>query len=172
MSKILIQKLTVEDVEAYRDIRLEMLKDTPEAFGESHEESSRQTLGFFKERLVNSAIFGAFEESRLVGSAGYFIQKGLKSCHKAFLWGVYVKPENRGHGISYDLTMAVLENLPENIELIQAAFVKGNLAAEKTYRKAGFQDWGIEEKALKVNGKLYDEIHMVHFLKQEHETGK
>lgn len=164
MSEIQIRKLTEEDVEAYREIRLEMLLNKPEAFGEAYEESIKKEVGFFEGRIKNSYIAGAFEGGKLIATAGYFIKEGLKSQHKAFLWGVYVQEIYRGRGLSYDLTLKVLSDLPSTISLIQTAVVSGNVAAEKIYQKAGFSRWATEEKALSINGKYYDEIHMVKFL--------
>lgn len=166
MSDIVIRQLVETDAEAYRKIRLEMLKNKPEAFGEAYEESIKKELDFFKGRITNSYIGGAFEGLDLIATAGYFIQEGLKSSHKAFLWGVYVQEKYRGNGLSYGLTLKVVGDLPSTISLIQTAVVAGNVAAEKTYKKAGFKKWAVEEKALKINGKYYDEIHMVKFLEE------
>jgi len=166
MSKIEIRQLTEKDALAYQKIRLEMLQKNPEAFGEAYEESIKKELVFFEDRIKNSYIAGAFKGSKLIATAGYFIQQGLKSHHKAFLWGVYVQKVYRGQGLCYDLTLKVLNDLPSTVSLIQTAVVSGNLAAEKTYKKAGFKRWAIEEKALFINRKYYDEIHMVKFLEE------
>jgi len=39
MGSIEIRKLEESDAEAYREVRLEMLKDKPETFGESYKEN-------------------------------------------------------------------------------------------------------------------------------------
>jgi RimJ/RimL family protein N-acetyltransferase len=75
-----------------------------------------------------------------------------------------VKPEFRGQGISYDLLEAVISKLPQNVEIVQLCVVEGNEAATSTYEKAGFKQWGLEEKAVCVDGRFYDEKHMVKFL--------
>lgn len=164
MSEIIFRQLQEKDAEAYQSIRLEMLKNSPEAFGGSYEENLEYGLDFFINNILNSCVFGAFFENQLIGTAGSFIQKGKKSEHKAFLWGVYVNQTYRGKGISYQLTNKVIDNLSPEISLIQTAVVQGNIAALKIYEKAGFKRWGVEEKGLKIQGIYYDEIHMVKFL--------
>ncbi len=159
------RQLTKEDAKEYRDIRLEMLQAEPTAFGESYGENLKYDIGFFEDRIKNSNIFVACVEGKLIGTAGSFIQDKIKVAHKAYLWGVYTNPTARGAGVSYRLVSNVLDALPESVELIQTTVVSGNAPAIKTYEKAGFQEWGIEEKALKVNNQYYDEIHMVKFLK-------
>lgn len=162
-----IRRLTEDDVEAYREIRLEMLKLSPEAFGEAYEDAVNKNLDLYKERLIKSAVFGAFDKQNLCATAGFFIQDGSKSAHKAFLWGVYVQSKYRGNGLSHLLVEQVITNLPSTVEIIQTGVVQNNVSAIKTYKKAGFKKWGLEEKALKMNNQYYDEIHMVKILKND-----
>jgi len=164
LEKITIRALTDEDVEAYKEIRLEMLQDKPEAFGDSYENTKDQDLDFYLHRINNGSIFAAFLENKIVATTGYFIKQGIRSDHKAYIWGVYVQPKHRGNGLSHRLLEYVLKNLPPSVTVAQLAYTKGNISAEKTYKKAGFKEWGIEEKAIKVDNQFYDEIHMVKFL--------
>ncbi len=162
---IQIKQLQKEDAQAYKAIRLEMLEDTPEAFGDTYEEANAANLKFYEDRIIANPLFGAFSSSKLIGTAGWFVTDRSKVRHKAFLWGVYITPEERGRGLSFELTQAVLDSLPNDIDLIQTCVVVGNKPAQKTYEKAGFIQWAVEEKALKIDGQYYDEVHMVKFLK-------
>jgi len=47
---------------------------------------------------------------------------------------------------------------------VHLTVVKCNEGAQKIYEGLGFSQYGLEEKALKVDGKYYDEIMMVKFL--------
>ncbi len=164
MSKIKIRQLTDNDVSAYRHIRLQMLNNHPEAYADSYKETKRQGDDFFLHRINNGAIFAAFDKNEIVATTGFFVPKGEQLQHKSMIWGVYVKPEFRGQGISYDLLQEILTHLPESISLVQLCVVEGNEAAENTYVKAGFEPWGLEEKAICVDGRFYNEKHMVKFL--------
>ena len=44
---------------------------------------------------------------------------------------------------------------------------EGNEPAIQTYKKLEFERFGVEEKALKINGVYYNEIHMVKFLEDK-----
>ncbi len=142
-----------------------MVKETPAAFGDTYESASQRSLDGYKDKFLTSPMFGAFKDDKLIGTAGYFIQPREKCQYKAYMWSVFVKPEYRRQNISYDMTLAVLESLPDEIELIQLDVLKETVSAYKTYIKAGFEDWGFEKKAVKINDKYYDLIHMVKFLR-------
>ena len=70
-----IRKLTEADADDFWKIRLRALRDNPEAFGSSYEESLTIPLANIVERLRNEStagdnfILGAFEEA-LVGFIG------------------------------------------------------------------------------------------------------
>ena len=58
-----IRPLQPSDAQAYRDLRLEALRTSPEAFGSSYEEEAPLSLGTIAARIPTSgpnAIFGAF----------------------------------------------------------------------------------------------------------------
>jgi hypothetical protein len=71
------------------------LRDTPEAFGSTFARESSQPLAWFCDRLGNSAVFGAFDSTTLMGVAGLRIREGEKEQHKGLLWGMYVRPDAR-----------------------------------------------------------------------------
>lgn len=80
------------------------LKNDPEAFGSSYEESSQQDLEFYRERIPeadsDSLILVVEMDGHFVGMMGFVREKRLKSQHKAFVWGVYVDPKARGNGLA------------------------------------------------------------------------
>lgn len=167
MTNITYRQLNENDAEVYQKIRLEMLKETPAAYGESYEENKEYKLDFFKNRILSSFIIGAFDKGKIIGTAGYFLFDKLKTKHKACLWGVYVKTNYRGQSISYCMSEKVIELLPDDVNLIHVMVTENNIPAIKTYEKLGFKKWGLEEKALKIDNEFYNEIHMVKFLNKE-----
>lgn len=123
-----------------------------------------RTIIFFLDHINNGAIFAAFDGNEAIAMTGFFVHKGEDLKHKAMIWGVYVKPAFRGRGISYDLLEMALSNLPKSVSVVQLCVVEGNEAAEATYEKAGFKQWGLEERAIYIDGRYYNEKHMVKFL--------
>lgn len=165
MPSIEIRRIQPNEADLYQDIRLEMLEKHPEAFGDSIQDSGQKQIEFYRQRLEDSCVAGAFDDSKVIGTAGYFIQQGYKVCHKAYLWGVYTSEAYRGQGISRSLCQHVLDSLPNSAELVQTTVVKSNETAYKIYKELGFEEYGIEEKALKIDVHYYDEILMVKFLR-------
>jgi RimJ/RimL family protein N-acetyltransferase len=157
---MIIRPIRVDEAESWRDLRLEALRSHPEAFTASYEHEAAQPLGFFEERLKTSVIFGGFREQELLGTAGFAIQAGPKRRHKGTLWGMYVRPAARGTGLAPLLVLAVLDHAREHVELIQLSVVADNHTARRLYASMGFEPYGIEERALKVDGRYFDDLLM------------
>ncbi len=159
-----IRLLRPEEAKSYRAIRLEALKQSPEAFGSMFEVEAVRPLGFFAERLRGNALFGAWRDGSLIGIAGFRREAGPKHCHKGVLWGVYVTQAGRGTGISRRLIERVLEHAQGEVELIELSVVSTNEPARRLYANLGFTEYGLEKHALKHEGVYYDKTLMVKFL--------
>jgi RimJ/RimL family protein N-acetyltransferase len=48
----------------------------------------------------------------------------------------------------------------ERVDLLQLSFVDGNASAQRLYAALGFVAFGLERKALKQDGRYFDEVHM------------
>jgi len=155
-----IKPLNATHAEAYRNLRLQALATAPEAFGASHAEEAARPLSAFAERInppEPSRVFGAFAGNQLVGIAGFMVATSPKSRHKGTLWGVYVAPEQRGRGIARGLVEAVIAHATRHVVMLQANVVMTNQHARTLYEGLGFQTYGIETKALCVDGVFHDE---------------
>ena len=159
-----LRPLLTEDAAAYRAIRLEALRAHPDAFSASYEAEAAQPLDFFVERLAGGVVFGGFLGDTLVGVAGFRTQTNPKLAHKGFLWGMYVRPEARGTGLARRLVEAVLAHARGRVELVQLTVVAGNAVARRLYASAGFTPYGLESRALKVDGRYLDDVLMVKML--------
>ena len=166
-AQIQIRRLTPADAALYRDIRLEGLRCNPEAFGSTFEAETAKPLTFFSERLGGSAAFGAFQDSELVGIAGLLIREGRKQGHKGLLVGMYVRPSARKAGVGRRLVETIVEFARHRVELIQLSVVSDNEPARRLYERLGFLAYGIERKALKQDGRYYDEVLMARELKPD-----
>ncbi|WP_339249344.1 GNAT family N-acetyltransferase [Sporosarcina sp. FSL W8-0480] len=164
-----IRRLCTQDAEDYYGIRLEALQMNSEAFAVSYLEEKRQTAEKYKGRFGNddSLTFGAFDEDGLIGTVTLIPEKMMKLKHRATIVAMYVKPEKRGNGIAKQLlkeAISTARNLG-GIEQIHLTVVSRNKAANRLYTSIGFETYGIEKNALKVDGTYYDEELMVLFLK-------
>jgi RimJ/RimL family protein N-acetyltransferase len=155
-----IRQLTPGDAALYRSIRLEGLKQSPEAFGSTFEAEFTKPLAWFFERLSSSVVFGAIINGKILGVAGFAVRQEEKEAHKGLLWGMYVRPEARGAGVARRLVEAIIAYARPSVELIQLSVVVGNEQARRLYARLGFAEYGIEKNSLKYGGRYYDEILM------------
>lgn len=159
-NSIQIRQLALADVEAFRELRLEGLRLNPEAFGSAYEFEKDQPVTKYTGWLTNSTVFGAFQGSQLVGTASFTVASGLKESHKGLLRAMYVRPGSRRSGAGRLLVEAIIGIAREKVERILLTVVSENLAAVRLYEKCGFQQYGLERRSLKQNGRYYDEILM------------
>jgi RimJ/RimL family protein N-acetyltransferase len=166
MSEVLVMPFTirplrVDEAVMYRDIRLEALRLHPERFSASFEQEAARPLAFFEDRLTGNVVFGGFRDDVLLATAGFRIQPGAKSAHKGMLWGMYVRLEARGSGLARRMVEAVLGHAGGRVELVQLTVVADNVHARRLYVSCGFEPYGTEQRALKLEGRYLDEVLMV-----------
>ena len=69
-----------------------------------------------------------------------------------------------GFGLGQRLMEAVVAHATGRVEQLQLGVGSDNKAARRLYEKMGFSEYGREMKALKQDGRYFDEILMVRFL--------
>jgi ribosomal protein S18 acetylase RimI-like enzyme len=86
-----------------------------------------------------------------------------KERHKGNIYGFYVRQAQRGRKTGRALLGELLRIASENpsLEQISLAVATSQLSAIHLYRSFGFEVFGIETRALKVDGQYVDEHHMV-----------
>ena len=161
-----IRRLEPGDAALYREIRLEALQRNPEAFGSTFERENAQPLSWFEAAISRADIFGGFLDGRLMGVAGFAAQEGTKHAHKGLLWAMYVRSAARKSGLGKILVAAVLDHARGRVEMVQLTVVSENEAARRLYRAMGFVEYGYEKRALRQDGKYYDDVLMVRFLEE------
>ena len=161
-----VRRLTPEDAAAFKAIRLEALEGYPGAFTQSYAEAERDEVAIYANRLGAGpdAVFGAFVEGELIGTAAFSVRKGEKIAHKGLLWAVYVRPGTRSRGLGRALVSQVLEHAKPHVLMLQATVVSDNPVAQALYASLGFETYGVEASSLFVEGRLIDDIHIVHWL--------
>jgi RimJ/RimL family protein N-acetyltransferase len=157
-----VRRLEASDVADYRELRLESLKIHPEAFASSWEYESEKPISWWAERLETAAVFGGWvNNSPLVGIVRFGVPDAAKLRHKGMLWGMYVRPEARGTGLALALVQQVVAHARPLVEQVCLTVVASNVAARRLYSAAGFEEYGLERRALKVGSEYYDEVLMV-----------
>lgn len=162
--KATIRPVGPADVAKWRAIRLEALRLAPTAFSSSYEDARAMDPAMLAQRIPSGdtpdALFGAFLEDELVGTAGFRIQSAAKLRHKGILWGVYVRESARGAGVANALVSAVIERARTRVAILQLAVAAHNAPARRLYDRLGFVPYGTERRALRIDGTDYDEVLM------------
>ena len=120
------------------------------------------------ERRADSWVFGSLQGEQLQGVVRLVREPGHKERHKANLYGLYVAPAARRHGIArrlIDLALATAGK-QDGLRQIRVAVVASNAAARALYAKAGFVEYGREPDALLVTGRFHAELLLVKKLRR------
>jgi ribosomal protein S18 acetylase RimI-like enzyme len=157
---VTIRRLGPDDAEAYHALRLMGLADFPIAFGSSPDEEAALPIETVRGRLQlagPNAVFGAFAGSDLVGVAGFVLNERLKQRHKGMLWGVFVSSQWQRQGLGASLVRAVIAHARQHVLVVQAHVAMSNDTARAMYRALDFVPYGVERKALYVDGAFHDD---------------
>ncbi|MED1382621.1 GNAT family N-acetyltransferase [Bacillus mycoides] len=166
----MIRLLTKEDAEKYWDLRLQALQVNPEAFVTTYEEAIRQENPIKRVEsnltATTSCTLGAFnEENHLVGVVTLLTEEREAYKHKGHIVAMYVDAQNRRNGLARELiTNAIQRARDIKLEQLTLGVVSTNEPAKKLYESMGFKTYGIEKRAIKVNGVYSDDENMVLFL--------
>ncbi len=163
--EIIIRHATLSDVDSFRELRLEALQNHPTAFGADYAENILKPQAYWQERLTinneEQALFFAEKGGQLIGMTGIFRSLAKKSLHSAGIWGVYVRPQWRGHNVSEILIKSCLKwAKDQGIAIVKLAVVTTNQPAIRCYEHCGFTAYGTESKAIRYEGIYYDEYLM------------
>ncbi|GAM14142.1 GNAT family N-acetyltransferase [Mesobacillus selenatarsenatis] len=163
-----IRRLNGGDAEGYRVLRHEALLKNPEAFSSSYEDEMYYEASDYGQRLDSkfTYTFGAFNEGQLVGVVTLVPEGKVKIRHRANIFAMYVTPSQRGHGTGRLLMKMAIQQASEltSIEQIYLTVNASNEPAKKLYSSLGFETYGVDKKAMVIDGTYHDEDLMVLFL--------
>jgi RimJ/RimL family protein N-acetyltransferase len=165
---VLIRSLGPDDALASWELRLRGFEESPGAFKTEaaewrakpyveHERMLRGETGSPEDFLL-----GAFSPS-LCGQVGLRRETRRKCAHRARLWGMYVAPEARGNGVAIELVAELLlraRRIP-GLAIIELTVMADNASALALYRRAGFERFGYQPRAVKVDDTYFDEEHLM-----------
>jgi ribosomal protein S18 acetylase RimI-like enzyme len=148
--------LRQDDLPLFKTLRLEGLRQHPEAFGSSVEEEQDSDLSYMIGAKPNVTL-GAFARDALVGIVALVVSPKRKQRHKGHVVGVYVAPPWRRTGLAAVLTARLIDEARANgLRLLTLSVTTGNEAARRLYLNAGFIPYGIEPGSLLIDSNLRD----------------
>jgi RimJ/RimL family protein N-acetyltransferase len=171
-ARILVKNISIRwiaqtDQEAFKDLRLEALREHPTAFGTDYDQDRQDADSVWAERLQKAidqptgAIVLADAEGELAGMMGVYRDLGTKVRHKAVIWGVYVRPKYRGRNLTCQMMDQILDWCrSKEVCGVRLTVMTDNLRAIRCYQRCGFTVYGMSPEEICVGGKYYDELLM------------
>lgn len=162
-----LRRLGTDDASEYRALMLEGYARFPRAFTSTVEERSSLPLGWWRARLEGGPdalqrVVGAFAGRTLVGVAGLRLHDRPRTRHKAWLYGMYVRPEAGASGVGRSLVGRIVgtaEALPD-LSVLQLTVAEDNERARRLYESCGFRQFGLEPYANLLEGEVVALVHM------------
>jgi ribosomal protein S18 acetylase RimI-like enzyme len=159
MNDITVLKLSPDEWQKYREIRLLALKSDPNAFGSSYEEEINLTESEWRKRI--HAMWFAKSDGNIVGLIGLLQRENVASKHCGYIISLWVKKEFRGRGIAKSLIQKLKEISPNlGIRKLSLQVSTTQTGAKKIYQDLGFQEAGTLKQNLLKDGVYLDEYLM------------
>lgn len=167
MEDVLIEvcKLPVDEWRDYKQLRLDALQNSPQAFSATYAQNVERPDSFWQSRLEEASrgyghwLFFAKMNKRLVGMIGAFTEED--DPQMAHIISVYVIEEARGRGISKMLMSAILSELKkEGLRKAKLGVNTKQIPAIKLYQQFGFRTVQKISHLLMGDGEYHDEFLM------------
>ena len=167
MLPITVRLLTLTDLPAYKALRDEALRNSPEAFTSDYATEVQKPASAYACRLYAAAsghfLLGAFDaQEQSLGSIALEVEARLQKKHCATVTAMVVNPAAQDQGIAMQLIAACTQRaltMPHLCQLVLTV-TASNTHAVRLYERAGFTCWGLLPKSIKVNGLYYDKLYM------------
>ena len=167
-----IRPLTEADAEIYHALRLRALREHPAAFAQPYESQAATPMGDVALRLREASesphdfILGLFLDGTFIGMVGFRRERRERVQHKGTIWGMYVAAEAQGRGLGRALMREAISRASSmpGLRQICLGVISGNAYARNLYISLGFEPYGLEKRAILVNGRYHDDELMQMFL--------
>ena len=151
---MIIRKAERSDVPAMREIFNEVLRNSNSIYREE-EVSLEERYAWFDEKIEHDyPLFGAYEEGKLIGYAGYGSWRAAQGYRKSVELTIYVDASARGSGIGSKLMQTIIDQAKaDGYHVMIGAIDAENQASIEFHKRFGFTETArMPEVALK-NGQ-------------------
>jgi GNAT superfamily N-acetyltransferase len=165
ISTHLIRRLTADDAAAFREIVTEAVGLHPTAFATTPEEERARPETEIVGRLAAEIALGGFGGDSLDAVLRLQRLAPSKRRHVAMLWGMYVRPAQRGTGLAQALLGTAIDWARGEVDQLELYVADGNERAARLYQRFGLTHYGRMPRSLRVDGRDYDADMMVLILR-------
>ncbi len=156
-----VRRLTPDDYDALRELRLESLRLYPALFAADLDQEAAMAKEQWLARMATAASFGGFIDGALSGMVVFSRPTRPKLAHTGELGAMYVRDAARGTGLADALLEAVIDHASGEVEQIQLTVNAENARAIRFYEHHGFRPIGRIPRSLHVEGRYYDDLLML-----------
>ncbi|WP_165821097.1 GNAT family N-acetyltransferase [Nocardioides gansuensis] len=134
-----------DDWEAFRDVRLRALADSPDAFAVTLAEAESQPESLWRERLSTGdpRLLALDDDGRPVAMG--CLRVPPERSDQAYVWGMWTDPSHRGRGHARALLETLLAWARERDLDVTLQVTEGNATARELYVSFGFEPTGETE---------------------------
>lgn len=157
----MIRRLTPADWLAFRDIRLEMLREEPDAYGSPYSDWAERPEAMIREWLTRMQTFASIDGNRILACAALSRAQNPLAAHRAEVIAVYTRQEARGQGrMRAILTCMAAEARRQGILQLELQVADWNEVAIAAYEQIGFRRYGVLPRAVRREAAFGDDILM------------
>lgn len=157
-----LRRLHAGDWRIFRDIRLEMLKNSPREFGSTLNAWATKAPDEVIQWLSTIRLWAVVEGGRAVATVGWHPLLGDVVKHRGHVIAVYATPTVRGRGLVARLLARVADDARAlGITQLELDVGAENSAALKVYKAAGYSVTGTIPDCLNHDGYIHDQFYMV-----------
>jgi len=156
-----VRRLTPDDYDALRELRLESLRLYPTLFAADLDQEAAMSKEQWLARMTTGASFGGFIDGVLNGMVVFSRPIRPKLAHTGDLGAMYVRDAVRGTGLADALIDALVDHASGEVDQIQLTVNAENPRAIKFYERHGFRPIGRIPRSLFVEGRYYDDLLML-----------
>jgi ribosomal protein S18 acetylase RimI-like enzyme len=146
-----LRQLIPDDADAFLAFRIEALERHPQAFASGDDDARSATPERVRALLdrPGSAVLVAESGGQMLGMVGVRRETGIKTQHKATLWGLYVQADQRRVGLGRQLVQGAVAFAwtQPGLDYLRLT-VDHDSAAAQLFAKLGFTIFGLEAGAL------------------------
>mgnify|MGYP000237495594 CR=1 FL=1 len=158
---MIIRRAVRSDVPAMREIFNEVLRNSNSIYREE-EVTLEERYSWFDEKFEHGyPLFGAYENEKLIGYAGYGSWRAAQGYRKTVELTIYVDSSVRGNGTGTALLQILIEQaIADGYHIMIGAIDSANQPSINFHKKFGFTETArMPEVALK-NGQWLDLVFM------------